>query len=418
MREFPNRKGVMLIGGMPATKIAERFGTPVMVTDENALRENYRAVWKAFNDHFPTRVNYACKANTNLSILRVLEQEGTCIDAVSIGEVEACLRAGFVPERILYTGVAVSDAEMLALVKANVPINVDSVPQLRRLAKIDPKHPISLRVNPDVGSGHSAKVVTGAKGAKFGIPKDEIISAYREALELGFSPRGLHAHTGSGGSDPQVFGRVTEVLVEMFERVRSELGLKLEFLDIGGGLGIPYRPEEHPTDLNAVAAEVAERLKGSSVRTLVIEPGRYIVADTTVLLATVQDIKRTPVKDYALVDAGFNTLIRPAFYDSYHHVAVANKFDRPAESKYDVAGPICESGDYLAKERMLPKVEAGDLLCIYDVGAYGFTMSSNYNTRPRCAEVLMKDGKAALIRERETVADMFLHQKVPARLRK
>lgn len=417
MREFESKNGEMFIGGAPSTKIAERFGTPVMVTDEAALRQNYRTIYKAFNDKFPTRVNFACKANTNLSILRVLEQEGSCIDAVSIGEVEACLRAGFVPERILYTGVSVSADEMKAVAERKVPINVDSVNGLRRLAGISPKHPISLRVNPDVGSGHSQKVVTGAKGAKFGIPKEEIVAAYSEALELGFMPRGLHAHTGSGGSDPAVFGKVTEVLVEISEKVRSELGLQLEFLDIGGGVGIPYRPEERPTDLDAVAEEVVSKLKNSHVRTLVIEPGRYIVADTTVLLTRVNDVKSTPIKDYALVDAGFNTLIRPAFYDSYHHVAVANKFGRTPEAKYDVAGPICESGDYLAKERMLPRVEVGDLLCVYDVGAYGFTMSSNYNTRPRCAEVLVLDGRSSLIREREEVKDLFRHQKIPARLR-
>ncbi len=407
----------MYIGGIPATGLAERFGTPIMVTDENALRENYRAIYKAFNDRFPTRVNYACKANTNLSILRILEQEGSCIDAVSVGEVDSCLRAGFVPERILYTGVSVSDQEMRAVVERRVPINVDSLGQLRRLARMSARYPISLRVNPDVGSGHSQKVVTGAKGAKFGIPKEGIVAAYSEALELGFLPRGLHAHTGSGGSDPRVFGRVTEVLVEIFEQVRSELGLKMEFLDIGGGIGIPYRPEEQITDLDEVAAEVADRLKGSNVRTLVIEPGRFIVADTTVLLTRVNDVKSTPVKDYALVDAGFNTLIRPAFYDSYHHVAVANKFGFPAQVKYDVAGPICESGDYLAKERVLPMVQEGDLLCVYDVGAYGFSMSSNYNSRPRCAEVLVLKGKASLIREKEKVQDMFRHQRVPARLR-
>jgi len=361
-------------------------------------------------------VNYACKANTNLALLRILEQEGSCIDAVSIGEVESCLKAGFSPDRILYTGVSVSDEEMRMLVERKVPINVDSVGQLKRLAAIDNKHPISLRVNPDVGSGHSQKVVTGTKGAKFGIPKEEIVQAFAEAARLGFAPKGLHAHTGSGGSDPTVFGRVTEVLVGIFEKVRTELGLDLEFLDIGGGISIPYRPEELRADLGAIAAEVAGKLQGSGVKQLVIEPGRYIVADTTVLLTRVNDVKSTPVKEYLLVDAGFNTLIRPAFYDSYHHVAVANKFGQQAQIKYDVAGPLCETGDYLAKERYLPKVEVGDLLCVYDVGAYGFSMSSNYNTRPRCAEVLVTDRKSFLIREREEIKDLFRHQKIPSRL--
>jgi len=416
MRDFQRRKDNMLIGGVSIAKLVGRFGTPLMVTDENALRENYRAVHNAFNAVFPTRVNYACKANSNLSLLRVLEQEGSCIDAVSIGEVEACLKAGFSAESILYTGVSVSDDEMRQLVERKVPINIDSIGQLRRLAALDNGHPISLRVNPDVGSGHSQKVVTGTKGAKFGIPKDEIVAAFAEAVKLGFSPKGLHAHTGSGGSDPTVFGRVTEVLVGIFERVRGELGIDLEFLDIGGGIGIPYRPEELRADLEAIASEVASKLQGSGVRTLVIEPGRYIVADTTVLLTRVNDVKSTPVKEYVLVDAGFNTLIRPAFYDSYHHVAVANKFGQQAQLKYDVAGPLCETGDYLAKERYLPKVEVGDTICVFDVGAYGFSMSSNYNTRPRCAEVLVNEGKAFLIREREDIKDLFRHQKIPSRL--
>lgn len=417
MRTYEGEKGVMLIGGIPATRLAQTFGTPLMVTEEEVLRERYRAVHKAFNDRFPTRINYACKANTNLSVLRVLEQEGACIDAVSIGEVEACLWAGFVPERILYTGVGVSEEEMRAVAQRKVPINVDSIGGLHRLAAIAPKHPLSLRVNPDVGSGHSRKVVTGSKGTKFGIPREEIVEAYREALDMGCLPRGLHAHTGSGGSDPSVFGRVTEVLVGIFEEVRVQLGLKLEFLDIGGGIAIPYRPEESPTDLDAVAEEVTSKLRGSSVRTLVLEPGRYIVAESTALLTRVNDVKSTPVKDYALVDAGFNTLIRPAFYDSYHHVAVANKFQERAEAEYDVAGPICESGDYLAKERALPRLVAGDLLCVYDVGAYGFSMSSNYNSRPRCAEVMVSEGRADIIRKRETTRDLFRHQKIPARLR-
>jgi diaminopimelate decarboxylase len=417
MRKFESVDGQMLIGGVKATEIVRKYGSPVYVTDEDAVRRNYRAIYGAFAQHMPTRINYACKANTNLAILRILEQEGSCIDAVSIGEVDACLRAGFSPDRILYTGVNVSTTELKAVAQRGVPINIDSFSELHRLALITTDLPISFRVNPEVGAGHHEKVVTGARSTKFGIPKDKIIDAYSEAMQLGFRPVGLHCHIGAGVQVIDPFVQGTEVLISIVQRLEKELKLNLRFIDIGGGVGIPYHVEDHPMDLALLAKEITSRIKeGTKVKQIILEPGRFIIADTTVLLTTVVDIKETPDKCFAGVDAGFNTLVRPAFYGSFHHVAVANKFERTGVAVYDVVGPICESGDYLAKERLLPKLEEGDLIAVYDAGAYGFTMSSNYNMRPLPREVLVQNGNTNLIRETQSVEDLFQNQRIPSRL--
>jgi diaminopimelate decarboxylase len=417
MRDFKGDKGQMIIGGVKATEIAAKFGTPVYVTDEDALRGNFQRINTAFQKNLPTRIHYACKANTNLSLLRILQQEGSNIDAVSVGEVRLCLKAGFTSDRILYTGVMVSDKEMQQIVDLGVPINVDSINQLRRLANMNNKHPISFRVNPGVGAGHHQHVVTGAKTTKFGVPKEEILDTYQEALSLGFKPFGIHAHIGAGVQETAPFLQVTQVLVDIANRIRDHLGLSLDIIDIGGGIGIPYHPEENHMDVDALSLEVSNYIKRNCyVRKLAIEPGRYLVADTTVLLTTVGDIKEHPEKTFAGVDAGFNTLIRPAFYGSFHHVAVANKFGARATYNYDIVGPICESGDFIARDRTLPRIEIGDLIAVYDAGAYGFTMASNYNSRPLPAEVLVKDGQMNLIREAQTLDDLTTHQKIPARL--
>ena len=249
MRDFKSDKGQMIIGGVKATDIAAKFGTPVYVTDEDALRGNFRRIDKAFQKNMPTRIHYACKANTNLSLLRILQQEGSCIDAVSVERSRLCLKAGFTPDRILYTGVMVSDMEMQQVVDLGIPINVDSINQLRRLAVMDNSHPISFRVNPGVGAGHHQHVVTGAKTTKFGVPKEQILDTYQEALSLGFKPFGIHAHIGAGVQETAPFLQVTQVLVDIANEIRDHLGLALETIDIGGGIGIPYHLEDNHMDV-------------------------------------------------------------------------------------------------------------------------------------------------------------------------
>lgn len=418
MREYETKDGVMLVGGIPATEIAEEFGTPVYVTEEARLRENYRRIHSAFSKHMPTRIHYACKANTNLSVLKVLQKEGSHIDAVSIGEVKSCLKAGFDPSKILYTGVNVSDAELKALVDVGCRINIDSESQLERLAKITTDMPLSFRVTPGVASGHSARVMTGGKGSKFGIPMDRVLDCYVRADELGFHVDGIHAHTGSGGSTVDPFIDAVYVLCDLANKIEDKIGRKLDWLDFGGGIGVPYRPHEKEAELEEMARDITEIvMEESGIVTIALEPGRYIVCDTTVLLTRCVDVKDAGTKKYVGVDAGFNTLLRPAFYDSYHHVDIANRMGKASTAKYDVVGPICESGDYLAKDRPLPNPKEGDLVAVYNAGAYGFSMSSEYNSRPRCAEVMVINGKARLTRAAEPMEDLWRHQRIPEELR-
>ncbi|MDR2698088.1 MAG: diaminopimelate decarboxylase [Candidatus Methanoplasma sp.] len=416
MRDYDSRDGVMIFGGIPVTEIAEEFGTPVYVTDEVRLRENYRNVHHAFSKHMNTEIHYACKANTSLAILKILEREGSGIDAVSVGEVMTCLKAGFTPDRILYTGTSVSNDELRAVTDLGVMVNVDSLSELERLAKIKKGIPVSFRITPGVGSGHSSKVVTGAKGSKFGIPIKDAVGAYLRARELGFEPKGIHVHIGSGGQSVEPFTEAMEVLIEITNDLKDR-GIDLEFIDIGGGIGVPYRPNEPEMDVNELGRDLTEMiLEETDIRTIKLEPGRYIVCDTTVLLTRCVDVKDAGVKRYVGVDAGFNTLVRPAMYDSYHHAAIGNKFGRACTSKYDIVGPICETGDCLAHDRALPDPEEGDVVVIYNAGAYGFSMSSNYNSRPLCREVLVNNGKMELIRDSERVEEQWRHQRIPERL--
>ena len=418
MRDYENNKGTMMFGGMSTVDIANKFGTPVYVTDEQILRSNYRALYDAFNKYMPTEIHYACKANTNLAILSILNSEGSHIDAVSIGEVLSCLKAGFKPEKIMYTGVNVSNEELEELIKTGCRINVDSESELERLAHITTDLPISFRITPGVSSGHSAKVMTGGKGAKFGIPYSKVIKTFARAKELGFDVKGIHAHTGSGGLTTEPFTDVVDVLCDLVNKIEEETELKLEFLDFGGGIGVPYKPQDPEADLDELAILITETVQEeTSIKTLALEPGRYVVCDSTILLTKCVDVKDADSKKYIGVDAGFNTLIRPSFYDSYHHVAIANKFNKAATAKYEVVGPICETGDYIAHERALPEPEEGDIIAVYCAGAYGFSMASTYNSRPRCCEVLVNNGKAELIREKETIEDLWKHQIIPERLK-
>lgn len=418
IHEFETKDGNMIIGGVSAPEIAERFGTPVYVIDEARIRENYRNVYDAFSKYMDTRIHYACKANTNLAVLRILEEEGAGIDAVSIGEVKTCLKAGFSPGRIMYTGVNVSNEELREVASLGVMINLDSVSEMERLAEISPGHKVSFRITPNVGSGHSDKVITGSKGAKFGIPLDDVISTYARAKDLGFDIRGIHAHIGSGGQVVEPFMDMMDVLIDLVNEIKA-LGIDLEFIDMGGGIGVPYMPQEEEMDVGELAMNITDMILDSTdIKTIILEPGRYIVCDAVVLLTKINDIKDTGIKTYIGCDAGFNTLIRPAMYDSYHHVAIANRMGKACTKKFDVVGPICESGDYLAHGRVLPDPQEGDIVAVYNAGAYGFSMSSNYNSRPLCAEVLVNDGEADLVREPETIEELWRHQIIPKRLQR
>ena len=417
---YENRNGLLHIEGVSALRLAEEFDTPLYVISETRIRENYRRLRDTLSKHNgKVRVYYSAKANTNLSVLRILKSEGAYVDTISPGEVYLALKAGFSPERILFTGTSVRDDELRFLVNSKVTINVDSLSQLRRFLGLSTPNLLSFRVNPEIGAGHHAHVITAGKDSKFGIWESDVIEAYRRAREAGAEKFGMHMHIGSGILEVEPFLVAAEKLLEIAGSVHKELGIGFDFIDFGGGLGVPYRPNEKALDLDLFAERVLRLFKDRVVEYglgdpfFCVEPGRFIVCDACILLTRVNTVKVTPHKRFVGVDAGFNTLIRPVMYGSYHHMVLANRLDAPEEEIYDVAGPICESGDLLASERKLPKVREGELLAILNAGAYGYSMSSQYNSRPRCAEVLVKNDKYCLVRERENFDDLMKRQKRP-----
>lgn len=421
-----NEEGNLSIGGADALELAGEHGTPLYVIDESRIRENYRRLHKAFSSKYQDfKIYYACKANTNLAVMRILEREGSNIDAVSPGEIYTALLTGFSPERILYTGNNVTDDELEFALRSGVRINLDSLSALERLSKLPGTEgkEISFRVNPRVGAGHHDHCITGGDLSKFGIMEEEAVSAYQKAIDLGFKPVGIHSHIGSGILDPEPFKLAVHTLMDAAGHVYRELGVQFEFIDFGGGMGIPYEPQESLLDLEKFSEEIIGLFKEKLYEynmgnpTLCLEPGRYLVGDAAYLLTRVNTIKES-YRKFIGVDAGFNTLLRPTMYGSYHHIVSASDPLAEPTQNIDIAGNICESGDLFARDRPMPHVEEGDLLAILNAGAYAFSMSSQYNSRPRVAEVLIENGEAELIRERETFADLFSKQNLPPRLLK
>ncbi len=415
-----NRDGILYIDNVSTVKLAEEFDVPLYVLSENRIRENFRRLKEALLKYYSkTRIYYSAKANTNIAVLKILADEGAYLDAVSPGEVFLALKAGFPPEKILFTGTSVRDDELKFLTNLGVTINIDSLSQLKRLLNFYTPKILSVRVNPEIGAGHHEHVITAGRNSKFGIWETDVLKVYNMALEAGVERFGIHMHIGSGILEIEPFLLAAEKLLKIAQNVHEKLGLIFEFIDFGGGLGVPYRPEDKPLDVNLFAEKMLTLFKcrieeyhlGEPY--FCLEPGRFIVCDAGILLTRVNTIKITPFKKFIGVDAGFNTLIRPAMYGSYHPIVVANRLYELEEEIYDIAGPLCESGDILARDRKLPKIFEGDLLAILNAGAYGFSMSSQYNSRPRCAEVLVKGGKYALIRERETFEDLLRGQIIP-----
>jgi len=415
-----NRDGVLFIDGVSSLRLAEEFDTPLYVMSETRIRGNFRRVHTVLSENYSkVRVYYSAKANTSLAVLKILETEGAYLDAISPGEVYLALKAGFPPERILFTGTSVRTDELRFLVESGVTINIDSLSQLNRLLRFHVPELISVRVNPEVGAGHHEHVITAGKRSKFGIWEDDVVKAYSAARKAGVEKFGIQMHIGSGILTVEPFLLAGDKLLEIAGRVREEVDLEFEFIDFGGGLGVPYRPEEKPLDLSLYAERVLGLFKKRIVEYdlgepfFCAEPGRFTVCDAGILLTTVNTVKVTPFRKFVGVDAGFNTLIRPAMYDAYHPMVVANRLDEPDGETYAIAGPVCETGDLLARERRLPRTQEGDLLAILNAGAYGFSMSSQYNSRPRCTEILVRDGEFAVVRERETFEKLLDGQKYP-----
>jgi len=414
-----DRKGSLFFDGFSVKELAERYDTPLYLLSEKRIRDNYNRLHNALISNYKhLRVYYAAKANTNLTVLRILQSEGAYLDAVSPGEVFLGLSSGFTPDRILFTGTSVRNDELKFLVGTNITINVDSQSELDRLLKIAVPPVVSVRVNPEVGAGHHSHCITAGRESKFGLWEEETIQAYAIAKRARVERFGIHMHIGSGILDLEPYVAAVEKLLNIAKRVHEEVGIDFEFIDIGGGLGVPYKPEDKDLDLSEFSTKVVSMFKakvkeyGLGKPFLCVEPGRYLVSDASILLTAVNTVKETPSKKFVGVDAGFNTLVRPTMYGSYHPIIVANKVAQANKETYDVVGPICESGDALAKDRQLPKIEEGDLLAILNSGAYGFSMSSQYNSRPRAAEVMIRQGKAIVVRQREQLNDLTSSQRM------
>ncbi len=418
-KPLENRNGTLYFDGVSATELAEQFDTPLYVVSESRIRENYERLHNELTSNYEKiRVYYAAKANSNLSVLKILETEGAHLDAVSPGEVSMALATGFPAERILFTGTSVRNDELKFLADSNVTVNVDSLSQLDRLLKILVPNVLSVRVNPEIGAGHHDHCITAGKNTKFGLWETDAVKAYKKAKKAGVERFGIHMHMGSGVLNVEPFLLALDKLLSVAKKGRDEIGVNFEFVDVGGGLGVPYKPEEQELDLARFSEEVLSLFKRKTAEYnlgepfFCVEPGRYIVCDASILLTRVNTVKVTPFKNFIGADAGFNTLVRPTMYGSYHQMLVANRLGSPDEETYDVVGPVCESGDVLAKERRLPRIQEGDLLAVLNAGAYGYSMSSQYNARPRAAEVLVKNGKYTLVRTRETLDDLMSGQRM------
>ena len=414
-----NRNGELFFDGVSTMGLAKKFDTPLYVISQKRLRDNYNRLCKALAANYSKiRIYYAAKANSNLALLRIMEEVGAYLDAVSPGEVLMALTSGFTPDRILFTGTSVRNDEIDFLVNSKATANIDSLSQLEKLLKVHVPKLLSVRVNPEVGAGHHDHVITAGKHSKFGLWEADALKAYEIAKGTGVQEFGIHMHIGSGVLDVMPFVQAVQKLLDVAKKVREEIGIKFEFIDIGGGLGVPYTPSDKELDLAVFAEKVLSLFKSRIEKDdlgkpmFCMEPGRYLVSDACILLTTVNTVKVTPSKRFVGVDAGFNTLVRPAMYGSYHHILVANNLNAPEEDTYDVVGPICESGDAFAKNRKLPTITEGDLLAVLNAGAYGYSMSSQYNARPRAAEVVVRNGTVELAREREQLDDLMKGQKM------
>lgn len=383
---------------MAVADLLDRFGSPLYVYDEALLRERCSKLTTALA---PATVLYAMKANANPALLQVIREEGLGIDAVSIGEVLLARRVGFLPDQISYNGNNVTDDEMRAVVEAGVHVTVDSLSQLERYGRLFPATRVGVRLNPDVGDGHHDHVITGGPEAKFGIDPDDLEDARAIASRTDVEIDGLQQHIGSGILDVKKFLNAMEVMLRVAERLPG-----LKFVDFGGGFGVGYKPDETDFDVGWLGVQSDALLDRFTAKepdvTFRFEPGRWLVAPCGTLYVTVTSIKRGKRHTFVGTDSGFNHLLRPALYGSWHTIENVTRPDAPVE-RVSVAGNVCESGDLFGKDRPLPKPEEGDILAIRDAGAYGWSMASCYNLRPRPAEVLLESAGPRLVRERESL---------------
>jgi len=412
--DYFNYHGVLLHAEeVPLTAIAERFGTPCYVYSRATLERHWHAFDRAFHDH-PHLICFAVKANANLGVLSVLARLGSGFDIVSVGELERVLAAGGEPARVIFSGVGKREDEIRRALEVGIRcFNVESEPELERIDRIAGElgciAPISLRVNPDVDANTHPYIATGLKENKFGIDIQAALAVYRRAAGMAsLRITGIDCHIGSQLTDLAPFLAALERVLELADRLAQE-GIAITHLDLGGGLGIRYRGE-HPPEPGAYAAALLHRLGGRGYE-IILEPGRAIVGNAGILLTRVEYLKPTEYRRFAIVDAAMNDLLRPALYQANQEIVPVRLDADAVPARYDLVGPVCETADFLGKDRLLA-LAPGDLLAIRGSGAYGFSMSSNYNSRPRAAEVMVDGAQASLVRRRETIADLFAGESV------
>jgi len=409
---FHFRQGQLCADEVPLADIAQRFGTPCYVYSRRALEDGCRQFAQAFaeREHL---VCYAVKANSNLAILHLFARLGAGFDIVSGGELERVLAAGGAAGKVVFSGVGKTEAEMrLALVSGILCFNVESEAELERLNRVAGEMgevaPVSLRVNPDVDARTHPYISTGLKQNKFGVAYAEAFDLYRKAAAMPhLRVTGMDCHIGSQLTEVSPFIAAAEKVLALAERLAAA-GIVLEHLDLGGGLGIRY-DDETPPAIAEYASALLQTLHGRSEK-LIVEPGRVLVGNAGVLLTRIEYLKHGEEKNFAIVDAAMNDLMRPALYDAYHQILPVQQ-RAVAAQQYEVVGPVCETGDFLGHARTLA-VAAGDVLAVMSSGAYGMSMSSNYNTRPRAAEVMVDGSAVQLVRERESVRQLFAGEHV------
>ena len=408
MTAFAYHSGQLCVEGMVLAEIAKQFGTPCYVYSRSAIEQR----WRAFDSALTTQkhlICYAVKANSNLAVLNVMVRLGSGFDIVSVGELERALKAGGEPGKIVFSGVGKKADEMQRALEVGIKcFNVESLAELDRLNQVagamGKVAPVSLRVNPDVDAETHPYIATGLKENKFGIAFNDALTGYEKAASMAnLNVVGIDCHIGSQITSMSPFNDALNRLLELVQKIEAT-GIVLEHIDVGGGLGICYR-DETPPSAREYADEVCARFANID-HELILEPGRSIVGNAGVLLTQVEFLKQTPDRNFAIVDAAMNDLLRPSLYSAWHDILPLSKQETEVTEQVDIVGPICETGDFLGKERHL-SLQQGDLLAVLSAGAYGFTMASTYNSRPKICEVMVDGDEVFEIRRRETIEELM-----------
>ncbi len=413
MDYFNYRDNKLFAEDVAVEDIVAEYGSPCYIYSRATFEQHWNAFDKAFSSH-PHLICYAVKANSNIAILNILARLGSGFDIVSLGEMERVLHAGGTPEKIVFSGVGKREDEIIAALKKGIRcFNIEVSGELDRInqlaADLDIIAPVSFRVNPDVDANTHPYISTGLKENKFGITIEQAYAEYHRAAKMEhIKVIGIDCHIGSQLTETTPFIAALDKILNLVNRLKQE-GIALVHLDLGGGLGIRYKDEQPPEPAEYVAA-ILKRL-GKNDYEIALEPGRAIAGNSGILITKVEYLKPTEYKNFAIVDAAMNDLIRPALYSAWQDIIPVNLATKTDENFWDIVGPVCETGDFLGKDRNL-KLLPGDLLAVRSSGAYGFTMSSNYNSRPRAAEIMVDGHKVYLIRERESIPQLWQGEKL------